>query len=139
MAWQGQTIGTFSVEIQIGNQETGEFLQLEALVDTGSTYTLLPSEMLSRLGVKIVDQRDFELADQRIVRYDVGEARLRLNGNEPTVLVVYAPEGTSPLIGATALELFGLAADPVNQRLIPVPALLKSMYASRANDDAAIK
>ena len=95
--------------------------------------------MLRRLGIKIVDQRDFELGDQRIARYDVGEARLRLNGNELTVLVVYAPDGTSPLLGATALELFGLAADPVNQRLIPVPALLKSMYVSRANDDAAIK
>ena len=131
-------MGTFSVEIQIGNQETGEFLQLEALVDTGSTYTLLPSEMLKCLGIKIVDQRDFELADQRSVRYDVGEARLRLNGNELTVLVVYAPEGTSPLLGATALELFGLAAEPVNQRLIPVPALLKSMCPSTVNDESGI-
>ena len=120
-------MGTFSVDIQIGNQETGEFQHLEALVDAGATYTLLPSEMLNRLGIKSVDQRDFELADQRSVQYDVGEARLRLNGNELTVLVVFAPEGTSPLLGATALELFGLAADVVNQRLIPVPALLKSL------------
>lgn len=118
-------MGTFSVEIQIGNQETGEFLRLDALVDTGATYTLLPSEMLNRLGIKAVDQRDFQLADQRSVRYDVGEAKLRLNGNELTVLVVFAPEGTSPLLGATALELFSLAADPVSQVLIPVPALLK--------------
>ncbi len=128
-------MGTFSVEIQIGNQETGEFQQLEALVDTVATYTLLPSEMLNRLGIKSVDQRDFESADQRSVRYDVGEARLRLNGNELTVLVVFAPEGTSPLLGATALELFGLAADPVNQRLIPVPALLKSFCSLTANYD----
>ena len=130
-------MGTFSVEIQIGNQETGEFLQLEALY-TGATYTLLPSEMLNRLGIKAVDQRDFELADQRSVQYDVGEARLRLNGNELTVLVVFAPEGTSPLLGATALELFGLAADPVSQRLIPVPALLKSLCSPTVNDEPAI-
>lgn len=32
-------MGTFTVEIQIGNQETGEFLQLQALVDSGSTCT----------------------------------------------------------------------------------------------------
>lgn len=128
-------MGTFSVEIQIGNQETGEFLQLEALVDTGATYTLLPSETLNRLGIKTVDQRDFELADQRSVKYDVGEARLRLNGSELTVLVVFAPEGTSPLLGATALELFGLGVDPVNQRLIPVPALLKSLCSRIATYD----
>ena len=132
-------MGTFSVAIQIGNQETGEFLQLEALVDTESTYTLLPPEMLNRLGIESIDQREFELADQRSVRHDVGEARLRLNGSELTVLVVFAPDGTSPLLGATALELFGLAADPVNQRLIPVPALLKTLSFLAVNDDHATK
>ena len=128
-------MGTFSVEIQIGNRETGDFLRLEAPVDTGVTYTLLPAEMLNRLGVNVVDRRDFELADQRTVQYDVGEARLRLNGNELPVLVVFAPEGTSPLLGAAALELFGLAADPVNQRLIPVPALLKAVCSLTVNDE----
>ncbi len=119
-------MGTFSVSIQLRNQLTGEFFHLDALVDTGATYTTLPAELLETLGVKAIGQRDFELADNRGVRYDIGEARLRLNGEELTVLVVFAPEGTSPLLGATALELFGLAADPVNQRLIPVPALLKT-------------
>ena len=118
-------MGTFTVPIQIGNQVTGEFVAIDALVDTGATYSLLPADIVARLGIISVGQRDFELADQRHVQYDVGEARLRLNGAELTVLVVFAPEGTSPLLGATALELFGLAADPVNQRLISVPALLK--------------
>ena len=119
-------MGTFSVPIQIGNQVTGEFIRLDALVDTRATYTLLPADILAQLRIISIGQRDFELADQRRVRYDVGEARVRLDGAELTVLVIFAPEGTSPLLGATALELFGLAADPVNQRLIPVPALLKT-------------
>ena len=118
-------MGTFSVPVQIGNQVTGEFVPIDALVDTGATYTLLPADILVRLGIVSVGHRHFELAYDRLVQYDIGEARLRLNGAELTVLVVFAPEGTSPLLGATALELFGLAADPVNQRLIPVPALLK--------------
>jgi len=118
-------MGTFNVPVEIGNQSTGEFVPVDTLVDTGSTYTLLPQDMLGQLGIVPVGQRDFELADQRGVRYDVGEARLRLNGDELTILVVFAPLGTSPLLGATALELFGLAADPVNQRLVPVPAILK--------------
>lgn len=124
--WQGYMMGTFSVSIHLRNELTGEFFQLDALVDTGATYTMLPTGFLETLGVKVVGQRDFELADSRAARYDIGEARLRLNGDELTVLVVFAPEGTSPLLGATALELFGLAADPVNQRLIPVPALLET-------------
>ena len=120
-------MGTFSVPIQIGNQETGEFVPVTALVDTGATYTLLPADMLVGLGIISLGQRDSQLADQRSVRYDVGELRLRLNGDELTALVVFGPEGTSPLLGATTLEIFGPAADPVNQRLIPVPALLKIM------------
>ncbi len=119
-------MGTFSVPIHLRNEATGEFFQLDALVDTGATYTLLSADLLESLGVKVLGQRDFELADNRGVRYDVGEARMRLNGDEMTVLVVFAPEGESPLLGATALELFGLAADPVNKRLVPVPSLLKT-------------
>jgi hypothetical protein len=34
-------------------------------------------------------------------------------------------EGSEPLHGVFTLEGFGLAADPVNRRLIPVPGLLK--------------
>ena len=118
-------MGTFTVPVQIGNQITGGFVPIDVLVDTGATYTLLPADTLARLGISSIDQRDFELADGRLVRYDIGEAWRHLNGDELTVLVGFAPEGTSPLLGATALELFGLAADTVNQWLIPVPALLK--------------
>ena len=124
-------MGTFTVPAQIGNQLTGEFVPIDALVDTGATYTLLPADILARLDITSAGEQDFELADRHHVRYDVGEARLRLNGAELTVLVVFAPEGTSPLLGATALEVFGLAADPVNQRLIPVSALLKMASTSK--------
>jgi predicted aspartyl protease len=48
-----------------------------------------------------------------------------MEGQELIVLVVFAPEGMDPLLGATALETFGLAVDPINLRLVPVPALLK--------------
>ena len=120
-------MGTFSVGIQVGNQPNGDFVEVDALVDTGATYSLLPRDIADQLGITPAGQRSVQLADDSIVNYDVGEARLRLQGDELTVLVVLAPEGTSPLLGATALELFGLAADPVNQRLIPVPALLKTL------------
>jgi predicted aspartyl protease len=74
-------MGTFTVPIQIGNQATSEFRQMDALVDTGATYTLLPGQMLAELGIQAVDQRAFQLADESIVNYQVGEARLRLRGD----------------------------------------------------------
>ena len=68
------------------------------------------------------------MADDSIVSYEMAEARLKLQGDGFTVLVVLGPEASSPLLGATALDLFNLAADPINQRLIPVPAVLKTLF-----------
>ncbi len=48
-----------------------------------------------------------------------------LDGQERPALVVLGPRGSTPLLGATSLELFNLAADPVNSRLIRIPGLLK--------------
>ena len=91
-------MGTFSVRIEVGGISGSQFVQFEALVDTGSTYTVLPKETLDRL---------------------------RLNGDQTIVLVVFGPEGIAPLLGATALEHLSLAVDPIHQRLVPVNALLK--------------
>ena len=118
-------MGTCSVTLEIGKTTAGEYTQVEALVDTGATYTVLPAEALVRLGIQAIETVSFELADDRIVEYQVGEARVRLDGRERTTLVVFGPEGATPLLGATTLQLFNLAVDPTRERLIPVPALLK--------------
>ena len=56
---------------------------------------------------------------------DVGQVRLQLGGRERIVLVVFGEADASALIGATTLELFNLAIDPVGKRLIPVVGLMK--------------
>ena len=118
-------MGTFTVPIQISDLAGQNFLDLEALVDTGSTYTVLPKEPLDQLGIEQEGQRSFELGDDRLVHYPIGYARMRLGDDQTIVLVVFGPEGINPLLGATALEHLSLAVDPVHQTLIPVPALLK--------------
>ena len=94
-------------------------------MDTGSTYTSVPASILSGLGVEVIERHPFEFADQSIVEYGIGQATIRLDGRDRTVVVVFMPEGTSPLLGATTLEMFGLGVDPVGMRLAPVPMLLK--------------
>lgn len=118
-------MGTFSVPIQIGDLAGRHFIEVAALVDTGSTYTVVPADVLSGLGVAQEGFRRFELADNRIVEYPIGQARIRLEGQELVVLVVFASNDVDTLLGATALEIFGLGVDPINRRLAPVPALLK--------------
>jgi clan AA aspartic protease len=118
-------MGTFTVTIQVGDLASRQFIDVEALVDTGATYTSIPENTLAQLGIDIRESRPFELADDRVVEYPVGYASIRLEGREIIAMVVFAPEGTAPLLGATTLETAGFAVDPIRMRLVPVPALLK--------------
>ena len=118
-------MGTFTVPIQVGDLAGQQFIGAEALVDTESTYTSIPERTLTALGIKVREYRSFELADDRVVEYPVGYASIRLEEREIIALVVFMPQDTGPLLGATALETAGLAVDLIHQRLVPVPALLK--------------
>ncbi len=118
-------MGTFTVALQVGDLAGRQFVEVEALVDTGSTYTSIPGNILAQLGIESTGTRSFGLADERVVEYPIGYASIRLEENEIIALVVFASEGSASLLGATTLETAGLAVDPFHQRLIPVPALLK--------------
>ncbi len=118
-------MGTFRVTAEIGNPQGERYEALEALVDTGATYTWVPRSILERLGVTPAFRHPFVLTDGHQIECDMAETRVRLDGQSRTTLVVFGDEGTLPLLGAYTLEGFGLAADPVNRRLIPVPGLLK--------------
>ena len=95
-------MGTFTVPLQIGDLAGQRFIDVDALVDTGATYTSIPEGILTRLGVEIRESRSFELADDRVVEYPVGYASIRLEDREIIALVVSAPQGTGSLLGATA-------------------------------------
>jgi aspartyl protease family protein len=44
-------MATFRVTIEIGPMDQSRFEQIEALVDTGATYTVVPRDVLERLGI----------------------------------------------------------------------------------------
>jgi clan AA aspartic protease len=118
-------MGTFNVMLGVAGRLRERYATVEALVDTGSTYTSLPESTLDSLGIERVEVRRFELGDNRVVEYSVGEARLRLEDREFTAVVIFAPDDASPLVGMTTLEMFGLGVDPIEQKLVPVIALRK--------------
>jgi hypothetical protein len=62
------------------------------------------------------------------VNYPVGWIDIRLpEGPAQPTIVVFAPAGTEPILGVVTLEEFGLDADPVNERLLRVPARAKRL------------
>jgi len=68
----------------------------------------LPSEAL-----------EFGLADGGIIECDVGDARLRVNGEDSFMRVMFGDDGYESLLGSNALQEFLLLIDPVGERLIP--------------------
>lgn len=116
-------VGTFSVRIDIGDPQGLQWETVEVLVDTGATYTWAPRDVLEHLGVRPEFRWEFETADGRVVEREVAQTRVRLDGQQRVTLVVFGNHGSRPLLGTYTLEGFGLAADPVNRRLIRVRGL----------------
>lgn len=116
-------MGTFRVNLWVGNLFTDTGASVEALVDTGATYSMIPGSLLEELGIEPVETRVSRIADGSRVEFQTSWARFSTEGRNAVARVSFGPEGVY-LLGATALEDLGLAVDPVDQRLIAQEALL---------------
>lgn len=111
-------MGTFNVEFRIENPESGEAREFVGLVDTGSTYSIVPASSLREMGIEPSDGDEFELADGRVIWQDIADARIRINGRSTPTKIVYGPKDVEPTLGAYALEGLRLVVDSYGRRLI---------------------
>ena len=116
-------MGTVTVTIEIGDSSGRQFEELEVTVDTGSTFTAVPREMLHRLGVRVERSMPSVTADGRIVPVDVAHTTIKLEGLEFPTPVIFAEPGKPSLLGVVTLKEAGLAVDPVGGQLIPTNLL----------------
>ena len=117
-------MGTFEARIGVSDGNGGSTQWVDALVDTGATWTVLPESILrDHVGVQPKDHREFTFADGRQKLLPVGEACLSIEGKERTNVVVFGEEGQY-LLGATTLQVFGMIPDTTHHQLIPAPKLL---------------
>ena len=116
-------MGTFSVEISIGDSARERWVTLDALGDTGSTMTSAPASLLRDLGVEPESREFFEFAQGEVRALETGYTWVRVANKEVLTQVMFNDEGTAPLLGAVALENALMGIDPVRQRLIPVRGL----------------
>ncbi len=117
-------MGTFLVQIELGDPEGRRHETGEALVDSGATHTTVPGSTLRRLGVSPHTRGTSVLADSSRKEREIGRTWLKLEEGAETVPVIFGDEHSQPLLGAVTLEIFRLGVDPVCQRLIPGPGLL---------------
>jgi predicted aspartyl protease len=97
---------------------------VEALVDTGASFTTMPTSMLNRLGVTPHRQARMRLADGSAAVWDIGRCTSRLAGNEEADLGLFGAEEAPPTIGSHTVQTMLLGVDPVDHRLVPTEGYL---------------
>jgi aspartyl protease family protein len=104
-------MGTFRVAIEIGDAAGERWETVEALVDTGATYTTVPAELLRRLGVTPHARDTFVLADGRRVEHDIGHSWIRVSGRSVVTLVVFA--GRRPRLSSALTRSRASGSPPI--------------------------
>ncbi|MSQ14279.1 MAG: hypothetical protein EXR50_00220 [Dehalococcoidia bacterium] len=82
-------MGTFHYTIEIGTPDGSVYEEIDALVDTTASYTLVPASLLTRMGVNRDERWPFTLADDSIVGMDIGHTQVRIDGRSVTTIVVF--------------------------------------------------
>ncbi|MBI2170996.1 MAG: retroviral-like aspartic protease family protein [Chloroflexi bacterium] len=113
-------MGTFTHDITLISRSGDIRQRVEALVDTGATFTSVPASLLERLGVEPERTVRLQLANGQIQERPIGPVRAELNGIQGTIVCVFGEAGEPSVIGAVTLEIFLLSVDPVERRLVPV-------------------
>lgn len=126
-------MGTFAVSILVGDLAKSSFVEVEALADTDSVHSYIPEDILERVNVRPSETRAFAFADERVVDIPFGYAVFVVEGMEVIAPVIFAAQGSSPLLGATTLEAAHLATDSVNERLTPILPIGRSGNGSQGS------
>ena len=111
-------MGIFNVALEIGDPQGQRYETVEAMVDSGAAYTIMPASLLDRLRVESRSSRSFILADGTRLHRGFGQTWMRLGGQEDISPVVFWDEETTPLLGKVTLGIFSLGIDSVNNQLI---------------------
>ena len=112
-------MGAFNWPIQLDSMDGERSLTIEAMVDTGASYTIVPASLLQELGVVTIDKISLVLADGRPMDYDIGQAMATIDGRTEATLVVFGDDNARALLGAYTLEGLRLAVDPAHGKLVP--------------------
>jgi clan AA aspartic protease len=116
-------MNTFTYEIAISSLRRRVFHKIEALIDTGATYTWIPFHILKKLGVRGTTIRKLQLANGKVVSRNAAEILVKINGETLSTLCIFGDDTSLSLLGAVTLEQFSLGVDPINKRLIPIVSL----------------
>jgi len=127
-------IRMFKKKVRVANNKNpNQFFEEEFWVDTGALYSFVPEDFLERIGIEPSVTRNLILADGRQDTRLPGFCDFQIEDLEGTIPcpVIFAPKGSLFLLGATALENFGVDVDPIQRKLKPILAVIGGFLASQ--------
>ena len=108
----------------------GKERNIDTLVDSGASYTVLPEPVWRDLDLKPRRSIRVQLADGTILRRPLSECLMEVEGESATSPVVLGDPGDLPLLGAISLETLGLVLNPFTRTLHPMRILLPTFAVS---------
>ena len=118
-------MGLTNVDVDVANAAAPHKTErVVFLVDSGAAYSVVPGDVLRRLGIEPYEEQQFSLANgERIVR-KLGYAVFTYAGITRASTVIFGEEGDSNLLGVVTLEELGFVIDPIRRELRPLPMLM---------------
>ena len=116
-------MGKVIEKVKVTNfKDTSKSIEIEAVIDTGATMSVLPMDLIQKLGLEKIDEVNVRYADNTVKRREVyGWIILEIAGRKAVFDVLAEDEGTQPLIGQIVLERLDLVIEPSRRKVIPNP------------------
>jgi len=118
-------MGLTFLEIEVANPAAPEKTEkVEFLIDSGAVYSVVPTPVLERLGIRPLKEQQFRLANGSKIVRKKGGAVFKHGELVGVADVIFGEEGDSNLLGVLTLEALGLSLDPLRRELKPLPMIL---------------
>ncbi len=98
--------------------------ELEFLVDSGATYSLLPEAIWKKIGLKPKREMSFSLADGSSMMRRISECLFEFEDNESHTPVILGEGSDVALLGVVTLENMGLILNPFKRQLQPMKMVM---------------
>jgi len=123
---------TFSVKMRVWNPaQPGGVEELDAFVDTGAAFSWISRARLARLGVLPSRRMSFRTIEGRLLERDMATVYVSTDQYSVPDVVVMAEDGEMEVMGAHTIEGLGMAADPVQKKLVPTVMLALASKSSQ--------
>ncbi len=116
-------MGKVVTKIKLTNlKDPSKSIEIKAVVDTGATMSVLPIDLIQKLGLEKIDEVNVRYADNSIKRKEIyGWVILEIAGRKAVFDVLAEEKGAQPLVGQIVLERLDLIIEPSTRKVIPNP------------------